>query len=205
MTSALQDKHHIHLCQASCAAHMYHSTQCTHSTGQPRYPTRPPPYDLAMCSLWHMCHMRVDAPPLPAVLRAACLHIRLDAKYLPAWRHRHTTAAVRSPVPVPCAPQDSLNGFMALGKDAWREARSTLTRLLSSSEGQLRDDAALRQQLLVPQVGSCAASPAAVPALRACLAGLQQGRHVLRCAACCCSDAAMRTPAPYTAGTSLPC
>ncbi len=60
---------------------------------------------------------------------------------------------------MPCAPQDSLNGFMALGKDAWREARSTLTRLLSASEGLLRDDAALRQQLLVPQVGSCAAKP----------------------------------------------
>jgi len=50
------------------------------------------------------------------------------------------------------SPQDSLNAFMALGKPAWQEARATLTRLLSKDEGQLRDNAALRQAAIIPQV-----------------------------------------------------
>lgn len=49
--------------------------------------------------------------------------------------------------------QGSLNAFMALGKPAWLEARQTLTRLLSTDEGRLRDDAALRQAAIIPQVG----------------------------------------------------
>ena len=44
----------------------------------------------------------------------------------------------------------SLNAFMALGKPAWTEVRSTLTRLLSHDEPTLRDDAALRNAALVP-------------------------------------------------------
>jgi hypothetical protein len=51
--------------------------------------------------------------------------------------------------------QGSLNAFMALGKPAWQEARQTLTRLLSNDEGRLRDDAALRQAAIIPQVNSC--------------------------------------------------
>jgi fumarylacetoacetase len=42
----------------------------------------------------------------------------------------------------------SLNAFMALGPDAWREAREVLTRLLRGSEGGLRDDARLRAAAL---------------------------------------------------------
>ncbi len=44
----------------------------------------------------------------------------------------------------------SLNAFMALGKPAWTEVRSTLTRLLSHDEPTLRDDEALRNAALVP-------------------------------------------------------
>lgn len=54
-----------------------------------------------------------------------------------------------------CAVQDSLNAFMALGKPAWQEARATLTRLLSKDEGQLRDNAAIRQAAIIPQVSRC--------------------------------------------------
>lgn len=46
-----------------------------------------------------------------------------------------------------------MNAFMALGKPAWQEARQTLTHLLSTAEGRLRDDAALRQAAIIPQVG----------------------------------------------------
>lgn len=41
---------------------------------------------------------------------------------------------------------------MGLGKPAWQEARATLTRLLSSGEGLLRDNVALREAAIVPQV-----------------------------------------------------
>ncbi|GBF94003.1 fumarylacetoacetase [Raphidocelis subcapitata] len=49
-----------------------------------------------------------------------------------------------------CFQTDALNGFMALGQPAWREARATLRRLLSASEAALRDDAALRAEAIVP-------------------------------------------------------
>jgi fumarylacetoacetase len=52
------------------------------------------------------------------------------------------TAALRQP---------TLNAFMALGRSAWRPARALLSRLLSDSEPTLRDNAALRDQTLVPQ------------------------------------------------------
>eukprot|EP01102_Stenamoeba_stenopodia_P012899 TRINITY_DN4112_c0_g1_i1.p1 TRINITY_DN4112_c0_g1~~TRINITY_DN4112_c0_g1_i1.p1 ORF type:complete len:227 (+),score=43.42 TRINITY_DN4112_c0_g1_i1:78-758(+) len=45
-----------------------------------------------------------------------------------------------------------LNSFMELGKEAWKEARATLTRLLSADEpSALRDDSALRAKALIPQ------------------------------------------------------
>ena len=47
----------------------------------------------------------------------------------------------------------SLGPFMALGRAAWQEARTTLQRLLRSSEGALRDSAELQRKLLLPQVG----------------------------------------------------
>lgn len=49
-------------------------------------------------------------------------------------------------------PQDSLNDFLGLGRCAWREARATLTRLLSSSEGALRDNMLLRERAILPMV-----------------------------------------------------
>jgi fumarylacetoacetase len=66
---------------------------------------------------------------------------------------------------------------MGMGKAAWAEARATVTRLLSSAEGALRDDARLRAQLLLPQVrrppgcprpaARSAAAPPPPPAARA--------------------------------------
>jgi fumarylacetoacetase len=50
----------------------------------------------------------------------------------------------------PVFARPSLNTFMALGRDAWRSVREQITRLLSDSEPLLRDDAALRQETLVP-------------------------------------------------------
>jgi fumarylacetoacetase len=47
--------------------------------------------------------------------------------------------------------QQTLNAFMALGPEAWREARSRLTQLLRADEPTLRDDAAVRKAALHPQ------------------------------------------------------
>ncbi|CAJ2658262.1 unnamed protein product [Trifolium pratense] len=46
--------------------------------------------------------------------------------------------------------QPNLNKFVSLGKPAWKEARATLQKLLSSTEPTLRDNAVLRQKALVP-------------------------------------------------------
>ncbi len=50
--------------------------------------------------------------------------------------------------------QASLNSFMALGRPAWREARASLLRLLSKDEGALRDNAAVRQEAIIPTVSA---------------------------------------------------
>ncbi|XP_049459188.1 fumarylacetoacetase isoform X2 [Epinephelus fuscoguttatus] len=47
--------------------------------------------------------------------------------------------------------QPTLNAFMALGYEAWKEARRTLQRLLSASESTLRDDVSLRSRAFVHQ------------------------------------------------------
>jgi len=47
--------------------------------------------------------------------------------------------------------EESLNKFMGLGRPAWTEARSTLQRVLSASEGVLRDNADLQKQVLIPK------------------------------------------------------
>jgi fumarylacetoacetase len=44
----------------------------------------------------------------------------------------------------------SLNTFMGLGREAWLSVRRQLTHLLGRDEPTLRDDAALRQEALVP-------------------------------------------------------
>jgi fumarylacetoacetase len=43
-----------------------------------------------------------------------------------------------------------LNAFLALGRDAWGEARATVSRLLRADEPRLRDEASLREQVLIP-------------------------------------------------------
>ncbi|GLT46689.1 hypothetical protein SLA2020_204310 [Shorea laevis] len=49
-----------------------------------------------------------------------------------------------------CFLQPALNKFLAMGRPAWKEARATLQKLLSSSEPTLRDNANLRLKALVP-------------------------------------------------------
>uniref|UniRef100_A0A2P2LII2 Fumarylacetoacetase n=2 Tax=Rhizophora mucronata TaxID=61149 RepID=A0A2P2LII2_RHIMU len=49
-----------------------------------------------------------------------------------------------------CFQQPSLNKFLSMGRPAWKEARATLQKLLSSTEPKLRDNANLRQKSLVP-------------------------------------------------------
>jgi fumarylacetoacetase len=44
----------------------------------------------------------------------------------------------------------TLNDFLALGRSAWREARSAISRLLRHDEPWLRDDPPLRQRALIP-------------------------------------------------------
>ncbi|KAL7213677.1 hypothetical protein ACSBR2_016241 [Camellia fascicularis] len=49
-----------------------------------------------------------------------------------------------------CFIQPNLNKFLGLGRPAWKEARATIQKLLSSTEPALRDNASLRQKALVP-------------------------------------------------------
>ncbi|KAK4485020.1 hypothetical protein RD792_007628 [Penstemon davidsonii] len=49
-----------------------------------------------------------------------------------------------------CFNQANLNKFVGLGRTAWKEARTTLQKLLSAEEPTLRDNASLRQKALVP-------------------------------------------------------
>jgi fumarylacetoacetase len=44
-----------------------------------------------------------------------------------------------------------LNPFLALGRSAWSETRARISRLLRADEPALRDDASVREQVLVPQ------------------------------------------------------
>jgi len=46
--------------------------------------------------------------------------------------------------------RSSLNAFMALGPEIWRETRARIGELLAAGTPQLRDDAALRARALVP-------------------------------------------------------
>ena len=44
----------------------------------------------------------------------------------------------------------ALNGYLSLGREAWRRTRLTLSRLLAEDEPRLRDDAPLRREVLLP-------------------------------------------------------
>ncbi|XP_069029030.1 fumarylacetoacetase [Embiotoca jacksoni] len=56
--------------------------------------------------------------------------------------------------------QPTLNAFMALGYEAWREARRTLKMLLSANESTLRDDVSLRSRAFVHQSAATMHLPA---------------------------------------------
>ncbi|XP_076457121.1 fumarylacetoacetase-like [Babylonia areolata] len=58
--------------------------------------------------------------------------------------------------------QPTLNAFMALGRPAWQEARTTLQRILSASEPVLRDNADLRARAFVPQASATMHLPAKI-------------------------------------------
>ncbi|XP_010270099.1 PREDICTED: fumarylacetoacetase [Nelumbo nucifera] len=49
-----------------------------------------------------------------------------------------------------CFLQPSLNKFVGMGRPAWKEARATIQRLLSSDEPTLRDNDSLREKALFP-------------------------------------------------------
>ncbi|CAA0817973.1 fumarylacetoacetase- putative [Striga hermonthica] len=49
-----------------------------------------------------------------------------------------------------CFKQPNLNKFLGLGRPAWKEARTTLQKLLSAAEPVLRDNASLMEKALVP-------------------------------------------------------
>ncbi|KAM4597001.1 fumarylacetoacetase isoform 1-T1 [Fundulus diaphanus] len=58
--------------------------------------------------------------------------------------------------------RSTLNAFMALGYEAWSEARRTLQTLLSASESTLRDDVSLRSRAFVHQSAAMMHLPADV-------------------------------------------
>ncbi|KAF5190906.1 Fumarylacetoacetase [Thalictrum thalictroides] len=49
-----------------------------------------------------------------------------------------------------CFHQPSLNKFVGMGRPAWKEARTTIQKLLSVDEPTLRDNAILREKSLLP-------------------------------------------------------
>ncbi len=56
----------------------------------------------------------------------------------------------------------TLNAFLALGKDAWMSTRAAISRLLRADEPTLRDDAGLREAVLVAQADVTMRLPADV-------------------------------------------
>ncbi len=57
----------------------------------------------------------------------------------------------------------SLNAFIALGSDAWRGVRVQLSALLDAACSTLRDDAALRERVLVPMASATMHLPVDIP------------------------------------------
>uniref|UniRef100_A0A8C1DB36 Fumarylacetoacetase n=1 Tax=Cyprinus carpio carpio TaxID=630221 RepID=A0A8C1DB36_CYPCA len=58
--------------------------------------------------------------------------------------------------------QPTLNAFMALGYDVWREARKCLQMLLAADESTLRDDVSLRSRAFVQQSSAMMHLPAEI-------------------------------------------
>ena len=61
-------------------------------------------------------------------------------------------------LPVFYATQDSLNDFMRLGREEWRQVREAVTDILREDNPTLRDSASLRKQVLIPMVRRTAPS-----------------------------------------------
>jgi fumarylacetoacetase len=59
--------------------------------------------------------------------------------------------------------QPNLNDFISLGRDAWRSVRVQLSDLFSRDSARLRDDAALRAKVLVPQRDATLHLPVDIP------------------------------------------
>ncbi|PJO21033.1 fumarylacetoacetase [Burkholderia glumae AU6208] len=59
--------------------------------------------------------------------------------------------------------QPTLNAFIALGREAWRAVRVQLSALFARDNARLRDDAALREAVLVPQAGATLHLPVEIP------------------------------------------
>ena len=57
----------------------------------------------------------------------------------------------------------SLNAFITLGRDAWRGVRMQLSMLLDAANPALRDDAALRERVLVPMQSATMHLPVDIP------------------------------------------
>ncbi|XP_051896318.1 fumarylacetoacetase isoform X2 [Pristis pectinata] len=60
------------------------------------------------------------------------------------------------------ADNPTLNSFMSLGRDAWREARAILQKLLSADEPALRDNKELRKKAFVSQDSATMHLPAEI-------------------------------------------
>merc|ERR1711962_574873 len=56
----------------------------------------------------------------------------------------------------------TLNAFMGLGKEAWREARETLQHLLAADTATLRDNADLRSKAVLPRLSCTMHLPATI-------------------------------------------
>jgi len=65
--------------------------------------------------------------------------------------------------PRPLFSASSLNAFMACGRDTWRSVRARLSTLLAAGTATLRDDAAARARVLVPQASATMLLPVEIP------------------------------------------
>jgi len=77
----------------------------------------------------------------------------------------HAAGLLRLPA---SAPQDvfarsTLNGFIALGRETWRDVRVQLSSLLARERAALRDDAALRARAFVRQADATLHLPVEIP------------------------------------------
>ncbi|WP_144110174.1 fumarylacetoacetase [Paraburkholderia sp. BCC1886] len=72
-------------------------------------------------------------------------------------------ASASASAPTDVFSRDTLNDYIALGRDAWRSVRVQLSNLLARDTATLRDDAALRSKALVKQAGAQLHLPLQIP------------------------------------------